>query len=128
MNDNHEGLNSFKRADIGTGLVFRCIEALGNSVPSHVSRFIVNTTPSLKDLYRHVTPKYAPQWRVIGILLDLPNERLNIIEHDHVYRAEPCCNAMLANWLQVDTTASWRKLLTVIESPAVSCCAPDKGN
>ena len=31
-------------------------------------------------------------------------------------------------WLEMDTTASWRKLFTIIESPAVSCSAPDKGD
>ena len=46
--------------------------------------------------------------------LGLTSERLNIIEHDHVFKAEPCCNAMLEKWLQIDTTASWRKLFTVI--------------
>ena len=65
---------------------------------------------------------------MIGTLLEVPVERLNIIEHDHVYRAEPCCNAMLERWLQVDTTASWSKMFSVIESPVVSCSAPDKGN
>jgi len=55
----------------------------------------VNTTPLLKDLYQHITPYYATQWRVIGALLGLPSERLNIIEHDYMFRVEPCCNATL---------------------------------
>ena len=65
---------------------------------------------------------------MIGIQLGLPIERLNIIENDNRDKAEPCCNAMLEKWLQVDTTASWRKLFTVIESSALSYGAPDKGN
>ena len=89
---------------------------------------IVNTTPLLKDLQRYITPQYATRWKVIGTQLGLPTEKLNIIERDHMFRAEPCCNAMLEKWLKVDTTASWSKLFTVIESPAVSCSAPDKGN
>ena len=35
---------------------------------------------------------------------------------------------MLKEWLQVDATASWEKLFTAIESPAVSCSTPDKGD
>ena len=89
---------------------------------------IVNTTPLLKDLHHYITPQYATRWRVIGTQLGLPIERLNIIENDNRDKAEPCCNAMLEKWLQVDTTASWRKLFTVIESPAVSYSAPDKGD
>ena len=74
----------------------------------------------MRNLYQHITPRYATQWRVIGTLLDLPSETLNIIEHDHRDKAKRCCNAMLEKWLQMDTTASWGKLLTVIESSAVS--------
>ena len=79
----------------------------------------------LKDLYQHITPRYATQWRVIGTLLDLPSETLNIIERTHMFQVDLCCNAMLEKWLQVDTTASWRKLFTIIESSAVSSAQGD---
>jgi len=87
----------------------------------------VNTTPSLKDLYRHITPQYAVDWIVIGTLLGLPIGELDIIECDKFYQTKCCCNAMLKKWLEMDTTASWGKLFTVIESPAVFS-APDKGD
>ena len=80
----------------------------------------MNTKPLIKDLYQHITPRYATQWRVIGTLLDLPSETLSIIERNHMFQVDLCCNALLEKWLQVDTTASWGKLFTVIESPAVS--------
>ena len=89
---------------------------------------IVNTTPLLKDFHHCITPRYAIHWRVIGTQLGLPTETLDIIEHDNHYKTRECCNAMLKEWLKVDTTASWRKLFTIIESPAVSCGAPDKGD
>ena len=89
---------------------------------------VVNTTPSLRDLHYYITPQYAVQWRMIGTQLGLPIERPNIFEHDHRDKVEPCCNAMLEKWLQMDTTASWQKLFTVIESPAVSCSTPDKSD
>ena len=73
----------------------------------------------LKDLYQYITPKYATKWKVIGTLLNIPSEQLDIIEHDCMFRAEACCNDMLKNWLQVDVTATWKKLLGVIKSPAV---------
>ena len=66
---------------------------------------------------------------MIGTLLGLPREELSIIEHDNYHKAVPCCNAMLDKWLEVDPSASWEKLLQVIESPAVSSDqAPDKGD
>ena len=88
----------------------------------------VNTTPLLKDLYQHITPQYAADWKVIGTLLGLPSATLDVIERDNHHRTRDSCNVMLNKWLQVDTTASWGKLFTVIESPAVSCSAPDKGD
>ena len=88
----------------------------------------VHTTPSLRDLQQCFIPQYAVQWRVIGTQLGLSTATLDIIEHDNHYKARQCCNAMLSKWLEVDTTASWEQLFTVIESPAVSCSAPDKGD
>ena len=86
------------------------------------------STPLLKDLHNHITPHYAARWRVIGTLLGLPKGRLDIIEHDNYHKAEPCCDAVLGEWLEVDPSASWEKLLEAIESPAVSSDqAPDKG-
>ena len=93
---------------------------------------IVNTTLSLKDLYHHITPKYAADWKVIGTLLGLPSGELNAIEAGYPTNVKWCCNQMLEKWLEMDTTASWEKMLTAIESPAVtswtqSYSSPDKG-
>ena len=76
----------------------------------------VNTEPLLKDLYEHITPQYALKWKVIGTLLGVASEKLDIIEHDNHYKAEPCCNDMLKWWLRVDPAASWEKLFSAIES------------
>jgi len=66
---------------------------------------------------------------VIGTLLCLPKGRLDIIEYDNRDKAEPCCDAMLKEWLEVDPSASWEKLFKVIKSPSVSSDqAPDKGD
>ena len=80
----------------------------------------MNTTPLLKDLYQYFTPQYAADWEVIGTLLGLPSGTLSIIEHDNMHKATRCCNAMLRRWLEIDTGATWGKLFTVIESPALS--------
>ena len=87
----------------------------------------MNSTPLLKDLYRNITPHYALDWKVIGTLLDIPTETLNIIEHDCVYKATRCCNVMFEKWLKIDTTASWKKLFAVTESLLIFN-APDNGN
>ena len=86
----------------------------------------VNTKPLLKDLHNYIVPVYATRWRVIGTQLGLPNGRLDIIEYNHSNDVERCCISMLDEWLNIDTTASWGKMITVIESPAVS--TPDRGD
>ena len=89
----------------------------------------MTTVPKLKDLFQHITPQYAADWKVIGTLLGLPSGALDAIELDNMYRTTRCCNDMLKKWLQMDLTASWGKLFTVIESPAVSSGkAVDKGD
>ena len=91
----------------------------------------VNTTPLLKDLYQHITPQYAADWKVIGTLLGLPSRELKAIEAGYPTDVKwRCCNQMLEKWLEIDPTASWGKLLTVIELPAISgpCSGPCSGS
>ena len=57
---------------------------------------------------------------MIGTLLDLPREELKIIEHDNYHKAVQCCNAMLDRWLEVDPSATWKKMLEAIELLSVS--------
>jgi len=64
---------------------------------------------------------------MIGTLLGLPSRQLKNIEAGYPTNATWCCNQMWEKWLEMDTTASWEKLLTVIKSPALPS-APDKGD
>jgi len=80
----------------------------------------VKNTPLLKDLYELITPQYAADWKVIGILLGLPKGELNSIEAGYPTNVKWCCNKMLEKWLEVDPTACWEKLFAAIESPAVT--------
>ena len=86
----------------------------------------MNTIPALKDLYHYITPQHAADWKVIGTLLDLPNGELQAIEAGYPTNVQWCCNRMLEKWLEMDTTATWGKLFTVLESSVLSC-SPDKG-
>ena len=79
----------------------------------------LDSTPELKDLIEYITPSYAPEWKEIGIKLDMPIGVLNFIAAEN-RTIKRCCNEMLEKWLDLDTTASWRKLINVIESEAVS--------
>ena len=54
-----------------------------------------NTVPSLKDLYLHITPQYAADWKVIGTSLGLPSGELKAIEAGYPTNVKWCCNQML---------------------------------
>ena len=90
------------------------------------SSTIVITTPLLKECIQYVTP-HAADWKVIGILLDIPVGELKCIEATNV---KWCCNQMLEKWLEIDPDASWNKLNKVIESLSVSSTPDiqDKGS
>ena len=76
--------------------------------------------PKSKDLHQHVTPHYAADWIEIGTQLGLPIGELRAIEAGYPTNVKWCCNRMLEKWLEMDPIASWGKLFTAIESPAVS--------
>ena len=84
--------------------------------------------PLLKHLHRHITPHYAADWKVMGTLLGLPSSELNAIAAQNPNNLKWCCNTMLEKWLEVDSTASWEKIFTTIDSPAMSTkCESDTG-
>ncbi|XP_065911615.1 uncharacterized protein [Dysidea avara] len=84
-----------------------------------LEQFKMINTPALKELHRHVTPQYAAEWREIGVELGLTDAKLREIEANNPRNVKQCCNRMFSEWLRMDTTASWEKLFTAIESPAV---------
>ena len=73
--------------------------------------FIESNRPSMRDLNRCVTRKYATDWYDIGIELRLKLDVLDIIEKDHPQRTVTCFQKTLDKWLQLNTDdATWRTL------------------
>ena len=82
----------------------------------------------LKDLWEHITPNYAANWKEIGVLLDLIPGELRTIQSTNPVNLKWCCNQMLEMWLDVDPQATWKKVFDVLESPALSISDPsDEG-
>ena len=65
----------------------------------------------------HVKIEVSPQWYDLGAqLLNAEQaKKLDVIRADHPGDSEKCCTAMFNFWLQVDTTASWDKLITALQ-------------
>ena len=73
--------------------------------------------PELSELCTYLMQHHqTARWKLIGSLLGLPLGQLEIIDHDCKGKAEDCSTAMLAQWLSIDTTASWEKFKKIIEN------------
>ena len=59
----------------------------------------------------------APHWRNLGVQLlqEKYTNKLDIIQENHRGDIERCCTEMLKHWLNVDTKASWDKLIDALE-------------
>ena len=81
---------------------------------------VMNSPPKLKDLYNLITPEYAAHWKVIGTLLGVEKGIITGVERNFPNNVSWCCNELLETWLERDTEASWKKMIQVIDSPAVT--------
>ena len=81
----------------------------------------VNSKPQIKEISRLVIPGATIHWNAIGTEL-LSNDdvaKLVTITKDHPSDNTRCCKEMFKFWLNVDTQATWMKLLEALKSPAV---------
>ena len=85
----------------------------------HFLWFTGKMKPTLKEMQRSVTLKYASQWKKIGIELEIKLEMLNIIEANNPRSVVDCCNTMLSTWLKVNPKATWNQLNEALDSPAL---------
>ena len=68
----------------------------------------------MKDLYRYVIKTYAPDWKAIGLELNLKTPILNIIEKDNPLNCTACFENTLDTWLKSTPHATWRLLEVAI--------------
>jgi len=75
--------------------------------------------PTLKELTEQIVPDYATQWKLIGTLLGLSKGDIKMIEYDNPRNVAECCRSMLEKWLELDSEATWEKIINVINSRAM---------
>lgn len=68
----------------------------------------------MKEINYHIRDQVAVSWYDLGIQLSLDVAELNIIKINHPTDAKECSTKMFNHWLQVDTTASWIKLIEAL--------------
>ena len=72
----------------------------------------------LKEINNYkIRDEVAVDWYDLGIQL-IPNDlrQLDIIKKDNPADAKMCCTSMFKYWLEVDTAASWSKLVEALRN------------
>ena len=79
---------------------------------------IGNEKPEISELHRSIVPKYAAQWKDLGIQLKIPEHHLDIIaannKHSQSY-CQDCCKAMLKKWMEITPDATRNVLQKAID-------------
>jgi len=76
-----------------------------------------SSRPSLKQL-QVVVSAVTPRWRELG--LELLNENTcSKLEADNYGDVEKCCSEMFRCWLEMDTDANWKKILSALKQPSI---------
>ena len=78
--------------------------------------YVASDKPRLSELGKYVKVDVAPQWYDLGVQLlnEEQAKKLNVIQSDHPKDSDKCCTALFNYWLEVDTTASWDKLMMAL--------------
>ena len=80
--------------------------------------YVGSDRPEISELHKHVKKEVSTRWYDLGVqLLGHDREHVNqlkIIKYNNPSDSEKCCVELFEYWLQVDTTASWNKLITAL--------------
>ena len=99
--------------------VIKHLSHITNNVSFHSSGGKTERTPTkprLKDLMDALYHKVADKWRIIGILLEIPTAKLEVIAGIHRGDPQTCFVVMLETWLeQVDPPPTWVAIIEAVE-------------
>ena len=78
------------------------------------SSILTAPVPSLKALVAAVAP--VRDWYTLGVQLEVPDHRLDEIEHNHPRNASRCKVEVLRCWRASCQQPSWQSLATALRS------------
>ena len=72
----------------------------------------------MKDINDQVVTRYAPQWKQLGRQLNVDQNLINILQHDHGSDCVECCTRVLEVWLDQNRldNATWEILFCAIDN------------
>jgi len=91
-----------------------------------VCSVIGDDIPEARDINRYVVPYCAAEWRELGEALGLTPYKLDIINVDHPNSCEDRCKVMLREWVKLDHSATWGKLVDATDSVSSQLCTDTK--
>ena len=70
--------------------------------------------PKIKDVFVKLLP-LAAEWRNIGVMLDISDDKLQAIERDR-QQGNDCLREMISEWLKsIDPPPTWSKLADAVK-------------
>lgn len=60
------------------------------------------------------------KWFDLGIELDLPEDKLRVIQKDNPSDVEKCFTEMISTWLKETPEKSWSAIIKALKAPAVN--------
>ena len=82
---------------------------------------LVNSKPIKKEILDHVVPYVVPQWYELGVKLLKEDQelQLDVIQFNYAGDYKKCCMEMFWYWLSTNSGATWKKLISALQSSAV---------
>ena len=93
-----------------------------NYICTYSFYLIGNKIVKVSELHRYIVPVYAARWRDLGVELNLPIHRLDIIAVNYINHpsySEQCCKAVLQKWMEITPNPTWniiQKAIDVLDS------------
>jgi len=78
--------------------------------------YVAFARPNIKEILLHIEPHSFDRWFDIGILLDVPVQKLRDIKFSDNTQSDICCKRMFTEWLDSDVNPTWSTLSLAISS------------
>ena len=69
----------------------------------------------MMDINNHVVVRWATKWKQLGSQLNIEQQLIKIIDHNHHGDCERCCREMLSRWLEEKAHPTWEMLISALD-------------
>jgi len=76
---------------------------------------LFNCRPNIKEILLQIAPECFNRWFDIGILLDVPVQKMRDIKFSDNTQPDVCCVRMFTEWLDGDANPTWATLSKAVD-------------